>query len=88
MKSSKYKCPKKNYDILFRLCAALTNARITLYPLRNSYFEARRRDGSRLYSIGEETASKRDRVQERYRERCRQRLDMTFRAHLDFHDSE
>lgn len=86
--SSKFRWCEKNYDTSFRLCAALKIAHISWHLLRNTDLEASRRDRSRVYSIGEESAMKCKRVQERSGQRRRQRLDMALRTHFDFNVSE
>lgn len=85
---SRFRWGEKNYETISRLCAAVSNAHITLHPLRNTDFDARRRDRSRLYSIGEETALKRKLVMEQNRQRLRQHLNSTFCAYHEFNDSE
>ena len=78
--SHRYRWNEEMYDKIFKLCAALTNMHIKLYPLRvsdQSHFNAVR---NRLYTIGEENLRKRQRAQERYRNKRRQRMSTPFRS--------
>ena len=71
---------EKLYDSIFRLCVSLTNAHIMCNPLRRDDADTYHRFRNRLYAIGDATVNKRKRVQERYRQRRRQRLAITFRV--------
>lgn len=77
---SKYRWAEKNYDLLFRFSAALTNMHIKWHPLRDEEGRAFRQYKNRLNSIGVNTAQKRKTAQTEYRARRKARLALNFSA--------
>lgn len=76
----KWKWAEGDYDAYFKLCAGFTNMHINWHPLRTEDVDRFRRLRNRLDDIGASRIEKRRRVQERYRQRRRARVNLQFRA--------
>lgn len=57
--SAKYRWDERNYDLIFRLCVALTNVLVEMHPLRDDFGTAFEKYKKRLYRSGDETLNKR-----------------------------
>lgn len=68
------------YEKIFKLCAALTNMHIKLYPLHVSDQSHCKAVRNRLYTIGEENLRKRQGAQEGYRNKRKHRMSTKFRG--------
>lgn len=75
---SKFRWDEAHYDLIFKLCVALTNIHIKWNPLLGDDGTTFGRLRKRFYSIGEAIVTKRKRVQANYRARHRERMARSF----------
>lgn len=84
---SKWRWKEDRYDSVSRFSTPLTNVHIQFHPLRSEDGSHHRRFKKRLYAIGDESAIKRRRVQESFRQKRRRSIELQFR-NVEFNDRE
>lgn len=76
--SYKYRWKEDTYDTILRFCLGMTNFHIRAHSLREGEREIYNRVKNRQYTIGNNTAEKRRRSQETYRQKRRERMRIQF----------
>lgn len=81
--ANKWRWKEGNYDKFWRCCLGMTNAHIFYHPLRALHADPYKAYKNRLYTIGEETKTKRRLTQQKYCNKRRCRRNMQFRTPSD-----